>query len=251
MSKEFNIVSIIENNENKLVDLSNKSKLVERINESFSTEEQQMFVASFYCYLNYARSDFVIDFETVWKWTGFSKKGNAKALLENNFIEGTDYIIEKTASVISEAVLKEKNGGEKTATAITAAVLEEKKNGGQNKEKILLTTTTFKSFCLKAGTKKAGMMHNYYIKLEEILQDILFEEGVELREKIQKLSEENKTLEVKNDMSRHETLVYSHKGRSVVYLSRILDNINGKIVIKAGSTDDTPTRARQLIINLR
>ena len=58
---------------------------------------------------------------------------------------------------------------------------EDKKRGGSNKETFMLTIKTFKLFCLKACTKKADQIHDYYIKLEELLQEILNEETNELR----------------------------------------------------------------------
>jgi len=36
--------------------------------------------------------------------------------------------------------------------------------GGHNKETFMLNIDTFKKFCLKAGTKKADEIHEYYIK---------------------------------------------------------------------------------------
>jgi phage anti-repressor protein len=42
--------------------------------------------------------------------------------------------------------------------------------GGYNKEIFMLTVKTFKLFCIKAGTEKANEIHEYFIKLEEILQ---------------------------------------------------------------------------------
>jgi hypothetical protein len=39
--------------------------------------------------------------------------------------------------------------------------------GGLNKETFMLNIKTFKKYCLKAGTKKADEIHEYYIKLEE------------------------------------------------------------------------------------
>jgi hypothetical protein len=45
----------------------------------------------------------------------------------------------------------------------------------------MLSIRTFKLFCIKACTKKADEIHRYYIKLEEILQDILQEETNELK----------------------------------------------------------------------
>lgn len=49
-------------------------------------------------------------------------------------------------------------------------------HGGNNKEQILMNINTFKKFCLKAGTKKADEIHDYYIKLEEILHETINEE---------------------------------------------------------------------------
>jgi hypothetical protein len=57
--------------------------------------------------------------------------------------------------------------------------------GGHNKKKITMTITTFKSLCLKACTKKADEIHNYYMKLEELLQELIQEEGNELREQLE------------------------------------------------------------------
>lgn len=36
----------------------------------------------------------------------------------------------------------------------------------------MLNIKTFKKYCLKAGTKKADEIHEYYIKLEETLQSL-------------------------------------------------------------------------------
>jgi len=48
--------------------------------------------------------------------------------------------------------------------------------GGHNKQTILLTIKCFKSLCLKAQTKKASEIHEYYMKMEEVLHDIVEEE---------------------------------------------------------------------------
>jgi hypothetical protein len=64
------------------------------------------------------------------------------------------------------------------------------KHGGQNKQTILLTIKCFKSLCLKAQTKKASEIHEYYMKLEEVLHEIVEEETDELRVQL----EQNKNL---------------------------------------------------------
>ena len=107
-----------------------------------------MFVSSFYCYLNYHKTnDYVIDLDNVWQWLGFSQKVNAKRVLEKNFTIDKDY---------------------KTLLCQIAKQTSDTR-GGHNKETFLLTVKTFKSFCMKAGTKRAEQIHEYYIKLELIL----------------------------------------------------------------------------------
>ena len=52
-----------------------------KIKDKFTDEEQQMFVASFYCFLKYnPTSDFVIDLDEVWQWIGFSTKQKKQKL---------------------------------------------------------------------------------------------------------------------------------------------------------------------------
>ena len=71
---ELNIVELIENQPiGRLTDTYNV-KLLDKIKEKFSDEEQQLFIASFYCYLNYdTEKEFVVDMDDVWRWLGFSK----------------------------------------------------------------------------------------------------------------------------------------------------------------------------------
>ena len=90
--ESINIVELIENN--PITKLSNdyNVKLLSKIKENFTNFEQQIFLSSFYCYLNCdSKNDFVIDLDNVWKWVGYNQKVKAKILLENNFVEGNDY----------------------------------------------------------------------------------------------------------------------------------------------------------------
>ena len=165
---ELNIVDLIENN--PITKLSNNynGKILTKIKENFTESQQQLYVSSFYCYLNYnEKTDFVIDLDDVWKWIGFQQKVTAKNLLEKYFELNVDYIKPLLASQ------KHQN------------------KGGHNKEFFILTIRAFKLFCIRAGTKKADEIHEYYIKLEEILQDVIKEESDEL-----KLQLENKTNEL-------------------------------------------------------
>ena len=135
MQETLNIVELIENNPIAKISSAYNSKLLLKIQESFTGFEQQLFISNFYCYLNYdCIIDFVIDLDNVWRWLGFSQKIRAKEIIERNFTINVDY---------------------KTALSSEKAVCEVKQNGGQNKQTILMTIECFKSLCLKAGTKKA------------------------------------------------------------------------------------------------
>ena len=149
-------------------------RLLEKLQERFTENDQQMFITSFYGYLNYnSRTDYVIDFDTIWKWIGYTKKTNAKRMLEENLLINQDY----------KCLLLSKEEQKK-----------EKRRGGQNKEKIMLTINAFKLFCMKAGTKKAEEIHEYYVKLEETLHEVINEECSQLREEI-----EEKTKKIENN----------------------------------------------------
>jgi hypothetical protein len=55
------IVNLIESNPITKLNGNYESKLIEKVKNTFSNYEQQMFVASFYCYLKYhSRNDFVV-----------------------------------------------------------------------------------------------------------------------------------------------------------------------------------------------
>jgi len=65
---QLNIVELIESNPiTKLSDTYN-DKLLTKIKSAFSDKEQQLFVSSFYCYLNYDKNEFVVNLDHVWMY---------------------------------------------------------------------------------------------------------------------------------------------------------------------------------------
>ena len=187
---DLNIVELIE--KNPITKLSNNynNKLLNKIKEKFNEEQQKLFVSSFYCYLNYDKNkDFVIDLDNVWKWLGFSQKIKGKNLLEKNFILNKDYInLTLPAGKVScDSNLK-----------------NEKKWGGHLKQTFMMTINCFKKFCLKAGTKKAEEIHEYYIKMEETLHEIIEEESNELRLQLENQNNELIKLDEKNKKQQEQ-----------------------------------------------
>ena len=141
--QELNIVELIE--KNPIARLSNvyNNKLLTKIKENFTSFEQQVFVSSFYCYLNYDKNtDFVVDLDNVWGWLGFNQKVKSIALLEKHFKLDVDY--KKSAFPTGKAPSDQ----ESSALQFGGALLETEKakqNGGQNKQTIMLTIKCFKS----------------------------------------------------------------------------------------------------------
>ena len=174
MSDKIDIVALIENNPLMKLSGDYQGKFIEKIKNKFSEEEQSIFVASFYLYLNNdSKTDFVIELDSVWKWLGFSRKDHCKVVLEKNFTTDIDYKV--SLEVIAPA---------------TSGALKVRGCAGQNKEKILLNINTFKKLCLKSNTKKADEIHDYFIKLEEIVQETLEEQSNEFATKLRQRDEQ-------------------------------------------------------------
>lgn len=231
MATELNIIDLIEHNPiTKLSDTYNIT-LLRKIKSAFSDQEQQLFVSSFYCYLNYDTvNDFVVNLDAIWKWVGFSQKINAIRLLDKHFKNNLDY--KKTALLSGKAVLD-----------------DEKKNGGQNIITYWLTIKCFKSLCLKAQTKKAGEIHEYYMKLEELLHEVIEEEAIEFKKQLTQKTEqlmqkteqlEQKTAELKvvPEQEKHKLIMkqYGTINGSLIYVARIKILEDDTYIIKIGES---------------
>jgi len=124
-------------------------------------------------------------------------------------------------------------------------------HGGHNKETILLTIRTFKLFCLKAGTEKATQIHEYYIKMEETLQEVIQEESDELKlqlaNKDKELENKDKELEKKDkekDKIREKTLIEQFPTNEQCVYYGIIDNLSqsGEKLIKFGNSNNLKNR---------
>ena len=238
--EEIDIVSIVNNNHLTKLSSDYGSKVVEKIRQNFKDYDQQLFVANFYCYLNYdTRKDFVVDMEKIWKWLDFDKKGNCRTLLVNNFIKNIDYIIDNEISTEHNNKFDEKGFSaceEKPNTDISSINLfnsvekntKQKNKGGRPVNKILLTVNCFKKLCLRAKTKKSSEIHEYYITMEELLNEIIMEQSYELQIKLRNKDKEN----TKN-------MIDIFKNKQVVYLIQVEENI-----IKFGQTMDIKQRMK-------
>ena len=193
-----------------------QNKLIEKVKNNFTNYEQQLFLSSFYCYLKYdSKNDFVIDLDNV--WLGFSNKAHGKNALTKNFKVNSDYKFLLTQR------LEQKNDN----------------RGGHNKE---INIETFKKFCLKAGTKKADEVHDYFIKLENIMFEITKEECEELKTQLEQMENtKNKEMETKlimqKGLEKEKVLLdkFSNSG-PLVYIIKVKTYENGTYVVKIGES---------------
>jgi hypothetical protein len=218
MDTSLNIVDLIE--KNPITKLSNiyNDKMLNKMKNEFTDFEQQLFVASFYCYLNHdPKNDFVIDLDNVWRWLDFQQKYHAKHLLEKHYKINTDYkVFAPEASVAKKG------------------------RGGHNKEIIVMNVKTFKSLCLKAGTKKADEIHDYYLKMEYIIHQVVQEESDELK---QQLEQTNLALQQKE--KEIETAQYaSQKAVEQAIIAQFPRNTQ---CVYLGTTGNISTESERLV----
>jgi hypothetical protein len=240
-----NIVQLIE--KNPITRLSNtyNNQLLYRIKASFTDYEQQLFIASFYCYLNYENSnDFVVDLDNVWAWLGFNQKEASKRVLERNFVVNIDY---KIGPPIDRANISPNDADYKIAFEAAKANIDpidtdkKKTRGGHNKETILMTVKTFKLLCLKSQTKKAHEIHEYYLKMEELLHKLIDEESTELKKQLQQqhviIEEQKIKLHRTEEIEREKILLnkFAEHG-PLVYIIKVKSFENGEYIIKIGES---------------
>jgi very-short-patch-repair endonuclease len=185
----MNIIEFLEN-KNQLTRLTDnyENRLINKIKDNFKDSEQQIFLTYFYSFLKYdTKKDFVIDLDNVWKWLGFLRKDQAKTVLKKHFIKDIDYKVKNNFP---------SDGGIFFVKSV---------------ETILLTVNTFKKFCLKAKTKNSDKIHEYYIKLTELLYETVNEESQELKKILNAKNEIEKikcTKKPKQDYTKLKNVIY-------------------------------------------
>jgi len=172
--KTINFKELIENS-NTTLSLTVQSKLVEHLNQEFTEEQQQWYIANLYIYMHYhPTNDYPINLEHVFRMIGFAHKKNAKRTLENNFTINDDY-------------------------KIRVLPKEQSSWGGSGGEEIMLNIDTFKNLCMMAKTDKGKEIRKYYVKLENVYNHIIKEELEQnsklLADKEKQLTDKEKELE--------------------------------------------------------
>ena len=133
--KTVNISELVKNN-NISLSLVAQSDMIDSLNEEFTEQQSQRYLANFYLFLNYhPTNDFPVNLENVYRDLGFANKGNAMKTIKNNFTKDEDYKI-----VIFRTEKNLDSNNEKPAFPSGKAGLPVKNLGGAglNKETVLL-----------------------------------------------------------------------------------------------------------------
>ena len=106
----------------------------------------------------------------------------------------------------------------------------------------MLNVDTFKKICLKAGTKKADEIHDYFIKLENIMFEVTKEECEDLKQQLNQIEDiKNKEMTTKlikqKELDREKLLLteYSNAG-NMIYIIKVKELEDSSYVIKIGES---------------
>jgi phage anti-repressor protein len=177
--KTINFNDLVKNS-NTLLSLNLQTKMTLILNEEFTEEQQQWYIANLFMYMNYhPTNDYPINLEHVFKMIGFANKGNAMKTIKSNFVKDEDY---KTS-----LLPKEKSSW-----------------GGSGSEQIILNIDTFKNLCMLAKTQQGKEIRKYYVKLENIYNKIIKEEIENQKILLEKEKENTQKLLKENEIKLKE-----------------------------------------------
>lgn len=191
--------------------------LVNLIKNKFKENDMKIFELNYNIYKTFKdkKNDFIIDFDEIYEYIGFTQKGNAKRLLLKEFQANKDYII--------------------------SLIPQEKRYGGQNKENILLNINCFKRYCLLASTQQSKKIYEYYIIMEEIIMEYI---ETKIDEKDKLLIEKDSIIKQKDIQLNNITNINFKpiiKNKFIYIFSTDIDNI-----YKVGRTKSVYTRKKNL-----
>jgi hypothetical protein len=172
---------------------------------------------SFYSHNN-TSDEFITDIDDIWEWCGYNRKNDVKRVLVRNFKENLDYKIS----------LPFKLG---------------QRGGSNRRERILITTKTFKKFCMSSRTSKADEIQDYYIKIEELMYETLKEESLSLQTTI-KENIQKSLLDVQS--VKEKTLVQQNPENTMCIYYGFIENKSdeGERLIKFGRTNNLKRRVK-------
>jgi phage anti-repressor protein len=222
--KSINFNELVKSS-NTTLSLNVQNQLVERLNTNFTEDEQRWYVANLYMYMNYhPTNDYPINLENVFHMIGFANKGNAMKTIKNNFTKDEDY---KTS-----LLPKEKSSW-----------------GGSGSEQIMLNIDTFKNLCMLAKTDKGKQIRKYYVKLENVYNELVKQEidqkQIEIQQQKELLEKEKETVgKLLEEKDRYIAQLKQQEAVSHLYIAHnpVIKNLHKIGIFTSTKTNDVFVR---------
>jgi phage anti-repressor protein len=223
----INFQELVNGNNDKLT-ITFKSKMIDKLELNFTEFQSRWYIANVYAYSMYhSTKDFPINIDTIYKLIGFANKANAKRALINNFTKDEDYKININNDKDGKGVF----------------IPRDENLGGRPDETIMLNIDTFKSLCMIVKTDKAKEIRKYYIRLENIINEIVDEE----RKEYERLLIESKALleikiqefSIEKLISREKCYIETLDKKPIMYIFKINED-----EIKLGETNNIKERIK-------
>ena len=264
--RSINFKELVKNS-NTTLSLDLEIRMIDILNTEFTEQESQWYIANLYVYMNYHQTnDFPINLENVFKMIGFANKGNAMKTIRSNFIKGEDYKIvllpreqkqnidSKAAAPYGTAGTSNKNLGGTGLNEETIIFPTEKnkllETRGRKNEDVMLNVDCFKNLCMLVKTDQGKKIRKYYVKLENIYNQIIKEEIEsqksqleQEKERSQKLILEKETQLAQRELTKQKSLRNKMLNRRCFdapegeYIYIFQDNLNDpNSILKIGQT---------------
>lgn len=198
------------------------SRFINVVKDNLNEKYYEIFKNHFLIYLKYGNEskEFIVDFNKVVEYCGFSRKDHAKHCLTENFDLNIDYIISTPCS--------------RNPTDISSKF--------DKTETIKLTIRCFKKFCMVCRTKQAKELYDYYLDIEIILFNFIINETNNIKIKEIDIMK----LEHKND-----DLLNKNINQQGIYFMRFIkkdeEYDNNNLIFKIGYTSDITERVKSII----
>ena len=99
---------------------------------------------------------------------------------------------------------------------------------------------------MKASTKRADEICDYYVKMENIMHRYINEKLIENNQKLVEMDIKLQNANFQIEMERHNVLIENYSMKRIVYVMKILTFEDGSFIIKIGESEDIKGRVEKL-----
>ena len=99
---------------------------------------------------------------------------------------------------------------------------------------------------MKASTKRADEICDYYVKMENVLHRYINEKLIENNKKLVEMDTKLQNANFQIEMERYNVLIENYSMKRIVYVMKIITFEDGSFIIKIGESEDIKGRVEKL-----